>query len=132
MAKVFTVSCSTSVCWWQSNLTNDHMGSTLVMAMHGIYQFYCVNTSYPMDNCFTGRHDRSHQTSEKDVLYIIPAGPVTECAFARCRHDPPFLFTYCDVKASFSFGAKECADDFHQRYVLCFFTTNSSKFRVFY
>ena len=21
--------------------------------------FYCVNTSYPMDNCFTGRRDRS-------------------------------------------------------------------------
>ena len=30
---------------------------------------------YPMDNCFTGRRDRSRQTSEKDVLYIIPAGP---------------------------------------------------------
>ena len=29
-----------------------------------------------MDNCFTGRCDRSRQTSEKDVLYIIPAGPV--------------------------------------------------------
>ena len=37
--------------------------------------FYCVNTSYPMDNCFTGRRDRSRQTSEKDVLYRIPAGP---------------------------------------------------------
>ena len=32
---------------------------------------------YPMDNCFTGRHDRSRQTPEKDVLYIIPAGPVS-------------------------------------------------------
>ena len=32
---------------------------------------------YPMDNCFTGRRDRSHQTPEKDVLYIIPAGPVS-------------------------------------------------------
>ena len=39
--------------------------------------FYCVNTSYPMDNCFTGRRDRSRQTPEKDVLYIIPAGPVS-------------------------------------------------------
>ena len=29
-----------------------------------------------MDNCFTGRRDRSSQTPEKDVLYIIPAGPV--------------------------------------------------------
>ena len=41
------------------------------------YVFYCVNTSYPMDNCFTGRRDRSRQTPEKDVLYIIPAGPVS-------------------------------------------------------
>ena len=32
---------------------------------------------YPMDNCFTGRCDRSRQTPEKDVLYIIPAGPVS-------------------------------------------------------
>ena len=39
--------------------------------------FYCVNTSYPMDNCFNGRCDRSRQTPEKDVLYI--------CAFARWR-----------------------------------------------
>ena len=38
--------------------------------------FYCVNTSYPMDNCFTGRRDPSRQMPEKDVLYIIPAGPV--------------------------------------------------------
>ena len=40
-------------------------------------QFYCVNTSYPTDNCFTGRRDRSRQTPEKDVLYIILAGPVS-------------------------------------------------------
>ena len=49
---------------------------------------------YPMDNCFTGRRDRSRQTSEKDVLYILPAGPVTECAFARWRIVLHFLFTY--------------------------------------
>ena len=30
-----------------------------------------------MDNCFTGRRDWSRQTPEKDVLYIIPAGPVS-------------------------------------------------------
>ena len=27
--------------------------------------FDCINTSYPMDNCFTGRRDRSCQTPEK-------------------------------------------------------------------
>ena len=77
--------------------------------------FYCVNTSYPMDNCFST--DRSRQTSEKDVLYILPAGPVTECAFARWRMVLHFLFTPLDVIASFSFGAKECAEEFLQRYV---------------
>ena len=41
------------------------------------HPFYCVNTSYPMDNCFTGRRDRSRQTPEKDVLYIIPAEPAS-------------------------------------------------------
>ena len=40
---------------------------------------------YPMDNCFTDRCDRSRQMPEKDVLFLIPAGPVTECAFARWR-----------------------------------------------
>ena len=39
--------------------------------------FYSVNTSYPMDNCFTGQRNRSRQTPEKDVLYIILAGPVS-------------------------------------------------------
>ena len=48
---------------------------------------------YPMDNCFTGRRDRSRQTPEKDVLYMLPAGPVTECAFARWRIVLHFLFT---------------------------------------
>ena len=46
--------------------------------------FYCVNTSYPMDNCFTGRRDRSRQMIEKGILYKLPVGPVTECTFARC------------------------------------------------
>ena len=32
---------------------------------------------YPMDNCFTGRRDRSRHMPEKDILYIIPAGPVS-------------------------------------------------------
>ena len=40
---------------------------------------------YPMDNCFTGRRDQSRQMTEKVILYKLPAGPVTECTFARCR-----------------------------------------------
>ena len=30
--------------------------------------FYCVNTSYPMDNSLSGRRRPARQTSEKDVL----------------------------------------------------------------
>ena len=47
--------------------------------------FYSVNTSYPMDNCFTGWRDQSRQMPEKDILYIILAGLVTECACTRWR-----------------------------------------------
>ena len=59
-----------------------------------------------MDNCFTGRRDRSRQTPEKDVLYRIPARPV------RRVHSPGgasyflFLSRHRDVIASFSFGAE--------------------------
>ena len=53
---------------------------------------------YPMDNCFTGRHDRSRQTTEKVILYKIPAGPVTECTFARCR----LVHTSCLVRMTSS------------------------------
>ena len=79
--------------------------------------FYCVNTSYPMDNCFTGRRDRSRQTSEKEVLYILPTGLVTECAFARWYIVLPFLSRQCDVIASFSFGVKSVQTCFLQRNV---------------
>ena len=40
-----------------------------------------------MDNCFTGRRDRSRQTPEKDVLYIIPAGPVSRTSM-DVTHSP--------------------------------------------
>ena len=49
-----------------------------------IENFYCVNASYPLDNCFSVRRDQSRQTTEKVILYIIPIGLVTKCAFARC------------------------------------------------
>ena len=29
-----------------------------------------------MDNCCSGQRDQSHQTTEKAILYILPAGPV--------------------------------------------------------
>ena len=67
-----------------------------------------------MDNCFTGRRDRSRQTPEKDVLYIIPAGLV------RRVHSPggtsylPFSFDEWRVKTCF-----------HDKRIFCS-TANSS------
>ena len=37
-------------------------------------QFYCVNTSYPMDNSLSGRRGPARQTSEKDVLCLHRLG----------------------------------------------------------
>ena len=50
---------------------------------------------------------------EKDVLYILPAGPVTECAFARWRIVLPSCVDI--VIASFSFGAWSVQTCFLQR-----------------
>ena len=53
---------------------------------------------------FTGRRDRSRQTPEKDVLYIIPAGPVSS---VHSLGGASYLLPVCqsDVSSSFSFGA---------------------------
>ena len=42
------------------------LGNTLI--------FYCVNTSYPMDNSLSGRRGPARQTSEKDVLCLHRLG----------------------------------------------------------
>ena len=39
-----------------------------------ICSFYCVNTSYPMDNSLSGRRGLARQTSEKDVLCLHRLG----------------------------------------------------------
>ena len=36
--------------------------------------FYCVNTSYPMDNSLSGQRRPARQTSEKDVLCLHRPG----------------------------------------------------------
>ena len=40
----------------------------------GKVTFYCVNTSYPMDNSLSGRRGPARQTSEKDVLCLHRLG----------------------------------------------------------
>ena len=43
---------------------------------NGPVLFYCVNTSYPMDNSLSGQRRPARQTSEKDVLcFHQQAGP---------------------------------------------------------
>ena len=63
-----------------------------------------------MDNCFTGRRDRSRQTPEKDVLYRIPVG----VCIRQVAHRTSFLSRQCDVIASFSFGAWSVRTCFQQ------------------
>ena len=97
--------------------------------------FYCVNTSYPMNNCFTGRRDRSRQTTEKVILYKIPAGPVTECTFARCRLVHTSCLDRMTSRRLFRL-ARECTDVFLQcvcnarifkdNYKLSFYCVNTS------
>ena len=78
-----------------------------------------------MDNCFTGRRDPSLQTPEKDVLYIIPAGP------ARRVHSPGgasyflFLSRHRDIIASFSFGVRRVKTCFHDKQIF-YSTPNTS------
>ena len=74
-----------------------------------------------MDNCFTSRRDRCRQTPEKDLLYILPAGPVTECAFTRWRIIlPSCLSRQRDVIASYLLGTWSVRTCFLQRDVLKF------------
>ena len=70
--------------------------------------FYCVNTSYPMDNSLSGRRRPARQTSEKDVLCLHQqVGPEYQCTRQMaCRTS--FLSRQSDVIASFSFGANQC------------------------
>ena len=75
--------------------------------------FYCVNTSYPMDNCLSSRRRPARQTSEKDVLCLHWPGR------SSTEHSPDgvsfsFLSRQRDVIASFSFGA--CAE--HKEFYL--------------
>ena len=67
-----------------------------------------------MDNCFTGRRCRSRQMPEKDVLKILPAEPVTECAFTSWRIVLPSCLDSV-MSASFFVWRMECADVFSQR-----------------
>ena len=67
-------------------------------------QFYCVNTSYPMDNML----NRSAQTGPPNIRkrrpVFPPAGRSSYCT-RQVAHRTSFLSRQPDVIASFSFGA---------------------------
>ena len=94
----------------------------LCKVFSGKLLFYCVNTSYPMDNCFTGRRDRSRQTPEKDVLYRIPTGPVRRVHLPGGASYFIFLSRHRDVIASFSFGAWRVKTCFQRQGNFWFYT----------
>ena len=48
-------------------------------------KFYCVNTSYPMDNNLSGRRGPARQTAEKVILYVDILAGRPWCALARWR-----------------------------------------------
>ena len=83
----------------------------ILIDLHNLYNFANLISKlvnkiklipYPMDNCFTGRRDRSRQTSEKDVLYVIQAGPAMRVHSAGGASYFLFLSRHCDVIGSFS------------------------------
>ena len=65
------VSEKCTLCNFQKIFPSPKMAAILnfrIFAKNGKTQFYCVNTSYPMDNSLSGRRRPARQTSEKDVL----------------------------------------------------------------
>ena len=68
-------------------------------------QFYCVNTTYPIDNLL----NRSAQTGPPNVRKRSPVFPLAGRSVALCTPQmaprTPFLSRQPDVIASFSFGA---------------------------
>ena len=85
--------------------------------------FYCVNTSYPMDNML----NRSAQTGPPNIRkrrpVFPPAGRSSHCTRqVACRTS--FLSSQADVIASFSFGACTACTDFlswKNFYIFCEF-----------
>ena len=130
---IHRVSKECTLCNFQKILPSPKMTAILnfrIFANDGKTEFYCGNTSYPMDNCFTGRRDRSRQTSEKDVLFLIPAGLV------RRAHSPGgasyflFLSRQRDVIASFSFGAWRVKTCFLDKRIFC--STSNATFLFYF
>ena len=49
-------------------------GALILVIKQQNVPFYCVNTSYPMDNSLSCRRGPARQTSEKDVLCLHRLG----------------------------------------------------------
>ena len=82
-----------------------------IFGKNGKTQFYCVYTSYPMDNMLS----RSAQTGPPNVRkrrpVFPPAGWSSHCT-RQVAHCTSFLSRQPDVIASFSFGACTACTDY--------------------
>ena len=74
---VINTSCS-GVCY-------NALAPNGALALFGIFAGRISCNKRPHTQYLLLQHDRSRQTTEKAVLYIIPAGQVRECAFTRWR-----------------------------------------------
>ena len=83
-----------------------------------------------MANCFIGRRDRFRQTSEKDVLCIIPAGPARRVHSSGDTSYFLFLSRHRDVIASFSFGAWRVKTCFYDKRIFCSTSNTSILFQL--
>ena len=103
----------TKWCWFDLQLNNKNIYTLYKIKnfwihftknYHKIY-FYCVNTSYPMDNML----NRSAQTGPPNVRKRRPVFPPAGRSIVLCTPQmaprTSFLSRQPDVIASFSFGA---------------------------
>ena len=86
------------------------------------FRFYCVNTSYPMDNML----NRSAQTGPPNVRkrrpVSPPAGRSSHCTRqVACRTS--FLSRQADVIASFSFGACTAGTNIWKLFYIIFYVS---------
>ena len=76
------------------------------------FRFYCVNTSYPMDNMLNRSAPTGPPNVRKRRPVFPPAGRSSHCT-RQVAHHTSFLSRQPDVIASFSFGAcTACMDYF--------------------
>ena len=81
----------------KSVMLKEYLGSKII--------FYCINPSYPMDNCFTGRRRWVPPNARKGRPVLSTGRTGRVVCIREVAHHTFFLSTQLDITASFSFGA---------------------------